>query len=906
MARLLVPRRRGPARGLGAVAALPPAPQPSGPSTPRVCNAPRSTQHALAAICNVRALEVDARRPAVARLAHNAARPLDASHVVAFDGDVFDALPGAAETARVDAAPFKAPAYTPDSPAAALDREIGELMGHVRLAQPGARPSREVRSAVDDLLRSVSRRLGPSALPRSRLRAVAVGAAKLFHFDVGPRCDVISAAVRSADLWSHSADDLAMFLWSLAKVHAGIEWSKPRSEAVLRFEESRPALVAAVLEAARVSLDECGGGKELSLLAWAAASLGSRDAALFDAVAARALRGSTLVQTFQARDFANMCWAFARAERPHPGLFEAVARAVLLPGRLGVFLPQELAALAWAFSRLEVRHSNLFDGIASQTLKQLRKFSLFSLANTAWAYAKAKRLDGTLRFAIAEIAIEKLLSADPTPNDASQLAWAFAQPQALHSANDGGRPMTFDDDGRRTLVGAAAEDDGETARVPPPSEGSLRRDQALFAAVSARVTPGLLAKCDSQQLGTLAWAFSKSGALVPQRLYDIVATNAISRLADLRPRALAEVAWAFAHARVEAPELLLALGAEASRRFDELNSQDVATVAWALVAAGLAAEPLLDRIVATQGDHLADFTAAELGMTAWAFATSNHARWASPAETRAFLDSLACACAAQLHRSDAGEVALVAWAFSVLYVVPPPLEKAIDDRLNDDLLQSCAANQRRQLHTYLVHLEAARLEADGDDASEDGEESAAAPPSSAAAPPAGPPPSVSRRSPPAWAAGMADGGDRAAGPSPYQLAVSAGLTRIGFLHQLESHVPVGCAMFRVDMALPSRKCAVHADGPHHYLANDGALVLKGPSLARDALLQKLGWWACHVPFFEWARLEDDYGAQDAYLRAKVAAFEDAFKGEDEGLRQSDVERSDVERSDEARSDAERR
>ncbi|GAB4824053.1 hypothetical protein N2152v2_011099 [Parachlorella kessleri] len=67
--------------------------------------------------------------------------------------------------------------------------------------------------------------------------------------------------------------------------------------------------------------------------------------------------------------------------------------------------------------------------------------------------------------------------------------------------------------------------------------------------------------------------------------------------------------------------------------------------------------------------------------------------------------------------------------------------------------------------------------------------------------------------------------------------------------EVEYAVPV-CAQMgwvRVDIAIPSRRLVVEADGPHHYLRNVDPLQETGDTLARNRLLRGAGWDVVTVP-----------------------------------------------------------
>ena len=118
------------------------------------------------------------------------------------------------------------------------------------------------------------------------------------------------------------------------------------------------------------------------------------------AIATAAVRGD--LRDFKPQELANTAWAFAKADRAAPTLFDAIAREAVRGG-LRDFKPQELSMTAsWAFATAGHAAPVLLDAIATQAVRRgLREFNAQDLANVAWAFATAGHAAPTLLDAIA-------------------------------------------------------------------------------------------------------------------------------------------------------------------------------------------------------------------------------------------------------------------------------------------------------------------------------------------------------------------------------------------------------------------------------------------------------------------------------------------------------------------------
>ena len=90
---------------------------------------------------------------------------------------------------------------------------------------------------------------------------------------------------------------------------------------------------------------------------------------------------------FNAQDLSNTAWAFAKANRAAPALFDIISAEVVRRG-LGDFNKQALSNTAWAFATAGHTAPALFDIISAEVVRRgLNDFDAQILSNLAWAFA---------------------------------------------------------------------------------------------------------------------------------------------------------------------------------------------------------------------------------------------------------------------------------------------------------------------------------------------------------------------------------------------------------------------------------------------------------------------------------------------------------------------------------------
>ena len=88
---------------------------------------------------------------------------------------------------------------------------------------------------------------------------------------------------------------------------------------------------------------------------------------------------------------ANIAWAFATLGHEDKALFESLGAETVR--KIRDFNPQDIANTAWAFATLGYQNKALFESLGDEAVRKIRDFKPQGLANTAWAFAVMNTLD---------------------------------------------------------------------------------------------------------------------------------------------------------------------------------------------------------------------------------------------------------------------------------------------------------------------------------------------------------------------------------------------------------------------------------------------------------------------------------------------------------------------------------
>ena len=160
---------------------------------------------------------------------------------------------------------------------------------------------------------------------------------------------------------------------------------------------------------------------------------------LFDNIATQAAERRA---EFNAQGISNMVWAYAKVDKPHallfeamedqvvasgvshPKLFEKVANCIVRLDSLYGFKPQELSNTMWAYATAQVPHPKLFQKVAKAAIQCKGEFNSQNVANLLWAYATMGIGDKKL-FSSFVLTATKLLGSYENQGHAN-IAWAYA------------------------------------------------------------------------------------------------------------------------------------------------------------------------------------------------------------------------------------------------------------------------------------------------------------------------------------------------------------------------------------------------------------------------------------------------------------------------------------------------
>lgn len=447
---------------------------------------------------------------------------------------------------------------------------------------------------------------------------------------------------------------------------------------------------------------------DLEYIASGCAKIEIHDASpLFTAIADAALR---LIKTFKIRSLALLVVDFVTVRVKAARFFAAVAEEAL--AHLSELNAQLLARLAHAFSSPGIDASQLMKEIAGEACSRLDTFDDASLATLAQAYKTAgitapldaiceaarwrlrefsmrdlgRMLEASvatagkdrLRDEITEEATTRLTTRSKTAASTEELAkgvkaFADQSTQAFRFLNAIAHQIesTLPDFEWRELVYVAFAYTSAGIEV-----------RGVFEALKdAILTRKSLQRSDYPTfiLANVAWAFAKARFDAPT-VFDAVAGVAKPRLHAFHAQELSKIAWAFAMARVEARPVrpfLEALADAAVAQLWSFTPRDLATTAWALALARIDAPRFFEAAAVAAVPRLGSFTPQDLANTAAAFAQRG-------VEARSFLEvsfleAIAGVVLSQVTSFDTTSLADVARAFATAGVVNSPVYAALVD-----------------------------------------------------------------------------------------------------------------------------------------------------------------------------------------------------------------------------------
>ncbi|KAH8066009.1 hypothetical protein JL722_404 [Aureococcus anophagefferens] len=171
-----------------------------------------------------------------------------------------------------------------------------------------------------------------------------------------------------------------------------------------------------------------------------------------------------------------------------------------------------------------------------------------------------------------------------------------------------------------------------------------------------------------QNLANICWAFAKSGCGSPDAvdaLFAAVGRSAVRRVDEFNAQELGNTAWAYATAGRDHPALFDAIAASAMPRVDRFIAQNLANTVWAYATAGHARPDLFDAVAREVARRADEFKPQELANTAWAYATAHKALPGDrPTKHRQLFDALADSADHRLRDFNNQGLSNLAWAYA--------------------------------------------------------------------------------------------------------------------------------------------------------------------------------------------------------------------------------------------------
>ena len=179
------------------------------------------------------------------------------------------------------------------------------------------------------------------------------------------------------------------------------------------------ACVDALVSASKPLLHYAFGPLNLSIIAWALASLNHHDAEFMDALIASAARQ---LHSFKAHELANILWALAKLSLRRPTFVDALLDAA--QRHLPCCPTDALASFAWALASLDLDRPAFMDALVASAQPRLPGCSPEVLAGLAWALARLR--DSRPAFMDALLAAAAPVLPSFTPQQLASTVWAVA------------------------------------------------------------------------------------------------------------------------------------------------------------------------------------------------------------------------------------------------------------------------------------------------------------------------------------------------------------------------------------------------------------------------------------------------------------------------------------------------
>ncbi|KAJ1452532.1 hypothetical protein M885DRAFT_526904 [Pelagophyceae sp. CCMP2097] len=318
---------------------------------------------------------------------------------------------------------------------------------------------------------------------------------------------------------------------------------------------------------------------------------------------------------FRGQEFADTVWAFAKAGVHSQHLFDTMV--LYAPQKIKLFSPTDLANCMWGFAKAKIKAPEFHKLVVKHATKEATRFLPYDLETMSWALSTMGKKSQGLYNAIGEEATFRVVSL--SPKNMATIAWAFANADvrapAMFAAFAGEARLKvedFDEEQLANLLWAFSKNGGHGAA------------QDLFELAAPHVVERL-DKFKPHALASVVYAYSRAGAAqtTQRALFSAVASHVPDIVRDFDATELSIMAWAFATAKVESPEMYAAIALQAEKTIREFDSHELANIAWAFSTAKITAPRLFEVVADQAAKKLKHFEAAELANLARAYSQAD-------------------------------------------------------------------------------------------------------------------------------------------------------------------------------------------------------------------------------------------------------------------------------------------
>ncbi|GBG86236.1 hypothetical protein CBR_g41140 [Chara braunii] len=365
-------------------------------------------------------------------------------------------------------------------------------------------------------------------------------------------------------------------------------------------------------------------------------------------------------------------------------------------------------------------------------------------------------------------------------------------------------------------------------------------DRELFEVIGNH-SGTVMANMCARDVSNLIWGFAKLG-LKHEAMMQAIAKHSVKIMNKFDPQSVSNVVWSYASFDWYDAELMEAIAARATRTVDRLSPQALGNTAWGFAVLNHYSPALLDAIAKAAASKIATVPSQNMSNILFTLASFGH-----PSST--FLDVYIDEVNSRLEEGKLPRQAAanIAWALVVLGHFPRrlfPLLRACLSQYDD-------YSSRELCQLYQVEL-ALKVEAPEMGERQRGLDS-----------------SPRQYLQNLWLSGYIKQFAKGCWEdmnkkenlltSNFQRSIAEVLDDMG----LEPVTEYEVGGYKTDMALPSNRVIIEADGPTHFAANMRNWQM-GPTRLKARVLQAQGWSVVQIAYFAWEEMST-HGERRALL-----------------------------------------